>query len=87
MIGTVLAPTRRPIGELPEYCRLVGACGGSFPVRVTRGSRSGRVMVLDLVTLRAAPFDAAHVVDALVPESWDEAKWDISLDLMNRGAL
>lgn len=87
MIGQVFQQTRRPVGELPEFCRLVGACGASFPVRIRRGERTGLVIVLDMTTGKAVAWEPTKIVTALVPESWEDARWDIALDLMNRGVL
>lgn len=87
MIGQIFQQTRRPVGELPEFCRLVGACGMAIPVRIRRGERTGMMIVLDLATGKAAVFEPTKIVDALVPESWESAKIDIEFDLMMRGVL
>lgn len=87
MIGQVFQQTTRPVGELPEFCRLVGACGASFPVRIRRGERTGMMIVLNMESGLATVFDPTKIVTALVPESWEDARWDIALDLMNRGVL
>jgi hypothetical protein len=87
MIGQIFQQTRRPVGELPEFCRLVGACGMSFPVRIRVGKHTGKVVVLDIETGKAAVFEPTKIVDALVPESWESARLDIEFSLMMRGVL
>jgi hypothetical protein len=84
---SVFRPVRTRVVALPEYCYLVGACGARIPVRVTAGRYSRAMIVLDLETGKAVVFDPMREVDALIPEAFEDAKWDIALDLLNKGII
>lgn len=91
MISTVFVESTRPAGELPRYCYLMLSTLDGFewvPFRVQRGERSGLVLATRTdrrgVTLRFQPTD---ILRARVPESWEDARWDIGFDLMQKGII
>jgi hypothetical protein len=87
MISTIWKEAYIEAYNLPAYCYLIGNCGARIPVRVKCGARSGTVIVIPIDSRHGVVYNANHIFHVLVPESWEEAKWDISLDLMERGAL
>ncbi len=87
MIKTIFIQSTRPAGELPRYC-YIGVAGDWIPVRTGIGQRSG--LILATATDRrnfTMRFRTTDIVTALVPDSWDNARWDIAFDLMQKGAI
>jgi hypothetical protein len=92
MISTVFVESTRPAGELPAYCYLLVSYlfdeAEWVPVRITTGARSGLVMAKRLdrsgIPMRFRPAD---IVRARIPESWEDARWDIGFDLMQKGII
>lgn len=86
MISTVFVESTRPAGELPAYCYLF--TNEYVPVRVVRGEHSGLILATRTdrrgITMRFRPTD---IVLALIPESWEDARWDIGFDLMQKGII
>lgn len=87
MISTIWAKTHRPIGEFPRYAILfMGSEFVQMPVKISRGRFSGRVVIVP-ESGKSWTMDPTEMATGLVPESWEEAKWDISFLLMEKGVL
>ena len=87
MISTLWKEAFIKASDLPRYCYLIGACDARIPVRVKFGARSGTVIIIPADSRHGVVYNADHLFHVLVPESWEEAKWDIALELFNEGVI
>lgn len=87
MISTIWKEAYVKACDLPRFCYLIGECDARIPVKVSFGGRSGTVIIAPTEGRHAVVYNANHIFHVLVPESWEEAKWDISFSLMEKGAI
>ena len=87
MIGTIWREDYFAAIDLPPYCILLTG-DEQTEVRVSCAVRSGLIAIKDLTNGgKVTLFTPSTKFRALVPESWESAKWDIALDLMVKGAI
>lgn len=87
MIDTIYREVYAEAYTLPSFCYLIGDCGARIAVRVKCGVRSGTVIIMPIDSRHGVVYNANHIFHAYVPESWEEAKWDIALDLLNKNGI